>query len=63
MPLYIAFMGLTEAFDLVSGSRLFVMQKIDCLPQLLSITASFHDNVKGTVSYDGASSEPLASRS
>ena len=63
MPLYVAFMGLTEAFDLVCGSRLFLMQKIGCPPQLLSITASFHDNMKGTVSFDGASSESLASRS
>ena len=28
-------------------------------PQLLSITAYFHDNMQGTVNYDGASSEPF----
>ena len=36
MSLYIAFIGLTEAFDLVSGSGLQLMlKKIGCPPQLL----------------------------
>ena len=60
MPLYIAFIDLTKAFDLVSRRGLFqLLNKIDCLLQLLSITASFHDDMQGTVSYDSASSEPF----
>ena len=61
MPLYIAFIDLTKAFDLVSRKGLFkLLKKIGCPPQLLSITASFHDDMKGTVSYDNETSEPFA---
>ena len=58
MPLYIAFIDLTKAFDLVSRTGLFqLLKKIGCPPQLLSITTSFHENMKGTVSFDGETSE------
>ena len=33
--------------------------KIVCPPTLLSIVKSFHDNMKGTVLYDGATSDPF----
>ena len=57
-PLYVAFIDLTKAFDLVSRDGLFVIQaKIGCPPTLLSIVKSFHDNMKGTVLYDGATSD------
>ena len=60
MPLYIAFIDLTKAFDLVSSRGLFqILKKIGYPPQLLSMTASFHGDMQGTVSYDGASSEPF----
>ena len=60
MPLYIAFIDLTKAFDLVSSRGLFqILKKIGYPPQLLRITASFHGDMQGTVSYDGASSEPF----
>ena len=60
MPLYIAFIDLTKAFDLVSRKGLFqLLKKIGCTPQLFSITASFHDDMKGTISYDGEASEPF----
>ena len=57
-PLYvIAFIGLTKAFDLVSRDGLFtILAMIGCPPTLLSIVKSFHDNMKGTVLYDGATS-------
>ena len=61
-----AFIDLTKAFNLVSRQGLFqLLKKIGCPPQLLvlSITASFHDDMRGTVSYDGASSEPFVIRS
>ena len=64
MPLYIAFIDLTKAFDLVSRKGLFqLLEKIGCPPQLLSITASFHGDMKGTVSYDGEASEPFPMQS
>jgi len=60
MPLYIAFIDLTKAFDHVSRKGLFqLLKKIGCPPQLLNITASFHDGMKGTISYDGEATEPF----
>ena len=49
-PLYVAFIDLTNAFDLVSRDPLFkILAKIGCPPTLLSIMKSFHDDMKGTV--------------
>ena len=57
-PLYVAFIDLTKAFDLVSRDGLFkILAKIGCPPTLLSIVKSFHNNMKGTVLYDGATSD------
>ena len=54
-PLYVAFIDLNKAFDLVSRDGLFkILDKIGCPPTLISIMKSFHDNMKGTVLYDGA---------
>ena len=59
-PLFIAFIDLTKAFDLVSRRGLFnLLDKIGCPPKLLSVISSFHNNMKGTVNYDGATSEPF----
>ena len=58
-PLYVAFIDLTKAFNLVSRDGLFkILAKIGCPPTLLSIMKSFRDNMKGTVLYDGATSDP-----
>jgi len=57
-PLYIAFIDLTKAFDLISRDGLFkILAKIGCPPKLLSIIRSFHSNMKGTVVYDGSASD------
>ena len=57
-PLYVAFIDLTKAFDLVSRDGLFkILAKIGCPPTLLSIVKSFHVIVKGSVLYDGATSD------
>ena len=53
-PLYVAFIDLTKAFNLVSRDGLF---KISCPPTLLSIMKSFHNDMNGTVLYDGATSD------
>ena len=58
MPLFIAFIDLTKAFDLVSRSGLFrLLQKIGCPPHLLAVIISFHENMHSTVRYNGATSE------
>lgn len=63
-PLYIAFIDLTKAFDLVSREGLFsILSKIGCPPKLLSIIRSFHDDMQGTVVFDGSSSEAFDIRS
>lgn len=63
-PLYIAFIDLTKAFDLVSRSGLFtLLQRIGCPPTLLRFITSFHENMQGTVQYDGSSSDPFPIKS
>ena len=63
-PLYMAFIDLTKAFDLVSRSGLFtLLQRVGCPPKLLSIISSFHNDMMGTVSYDGADSDPFPIKS
>ncbi|KAG6934532.1 hypothetical protein G0U57_016975, partial [Chelydra serpentina] len=56
--LLLAFIDLTKAFDLVNRDGPFkILAKIGCPPKLLSVIQSFHDNMKGTVLYDGSSSD------
>ena len=63
MPLYIAFIDLTKSFDLVSRDGLFkVLPKIGCPPKLQSMIESFHTDTKGTVQFNGSSSEPFEIR-
>lgn len=60
-PLYLAFIDLTKAFDLVSRKGLFrLLEKIGCPPQLRSMVVSFHENTSSTVMYDGSCSEPFS---
>ena len=62
-PLYIAFINLTKAFDLVSWKGLFtLLQRIGCPPKLLRIITSFHEGMQGTVQYDCSSSYPFPIR-
>ena len=63
-PLFIAFIDLTKAFDLVSRDGLFkILPKIGCSPRLLSIIRSFHEDMKGTVVFDGSTSAAFNMRS
>ena len=55
MPLYIAFIDLTKAFDLVSRDGLFqVLPKIGCPPKLQSMIESFHTDTNGIVQINAA---------
>lgn len=57
-PLFLAFVDLTKAFDLVSRSGLFqILQKIGCPPKLLAIITSFHKDMHSTVCFDGGTSD------
>ena len=59
-PLYIAFIDLTKAFDLVSREGLFnILPKIGCLPKLYRLVRSFHDDMKATIQYEGSMSNPF----
>lgn len=59
-PLYVAFIDLTKAFDLVSRVGLFnILLKIGCPPKLYSMIRSFHDGTQATIQYDGSMSEPF----
>ena len=56
MPVYIAFVDLTKAFDLVNRDGLFtVLSKIGCPPKLQSMIEYFHTDTKGTVQINAAS--------
>ena len=58
--MYLAFIDLTKAFNLVSRDSLFtLLQRIGCPPKLLSMIVSFHQDMKGTVQFDGSCSEPF----
>ena len=64
MPLYIAFIDLTKAFDLVSRDGLVkVLPKIGCQPKLQNMIDSFHTDTNGTVQFNCSSSEPFEIRS
>ena len=57
-PLFIAFIDLTKAFDMASREGLFdILHLIGCPPKLLNFIKSFHDGSRGTVKFDGNSSE------
>lgn len=61
MPLYMAFIDLTKAFDLVSQDELFrLLQKIGCPPHLLTIIRSFHENTYSAVSFSSATSDAFS---
>ena len=59
-PLYVAFIDLTKAFDLVSRDGLFkVLKKVGCPSGLLGIIKSFHNGMRGVIRFDGSSSQPF----
>ena len=63
-PLFVAFIDLTKAFDLVSRDGLFnILPKIGYPPKLLSIIRSFQEDMKGTAVFDGSTSAAFNIRS
>ena len=64
MPLYIAFVDLTKAFDLISRDGLFkILNRVGCPQKLLNLIQSFHSDMRGFVQFDGASSNAFDIRS
>ena len=56
-PLLKAFIDLAKSFDLISNDGLFkILPKIGCPPTLLSFIKPFHEDMKGTVTFDGSTS-------
>ena len=59
--LYPSLIDLTKAVDLVSHDGLFApLQKIGFPTKLLDTIVSIHEDMKGTVQFDGSCSEPLS---
>ena len=57
-PLYIAFIDLTKAFDLVSREGLFnIPLKIGCPPKFHSLIRSSNEDAKTTIQYEGSMSD------
>jgi len=60
MPLYVAVIDLTKAFDLVSRAGLLkILPKIGCRSKLQSMIESFYNNMKGKAKFDSNLSKPL----
>ena len=60
MPLFVAFIDLTKAFDLVNRDSLFkALRKIGCPPRLHSLIEYFQSNMKGSVQFNSNLSEPF----
>ena len=56
--LFMAFIDLTKAFDLVSREGLYyVLEKIGTPPKMLAVIQAFHDGMRGTVQFNGTMSE------
>ena len=58
LPLQIAFVDLTKAFDTVRRPGLYmVLQRIGCPPILHKLIMSFHEDIKAFVQFDGSTSD------
>ena len=59
-PLYLGFIDLTKAFDMVSRSGLFaLLQRIGCPSKLLKLIIAFYEGMQGNIQQNGASSKPF----
>ena len=62
-PLFITFIDMTKAFDLVGRKGLFtLLQRIGCPLKLPRMITSIHEGMQGTVQYDGSSMDPFPIR-
>ena len=63
-PLYLAFIDLTKAFDIVTRDGLFnMLPLIGSLPKLLSLVKSFHDSMMRTMQFNGDISDEFGVKS
>ena len=61
MPLYMAFVDLTKAFDTVCRPALYkVLESIGCPPTLLSLIISFHEEMTACIQFDGSTSNSFS---
>lgn len=61
IPLYLSFISLTKAFDLVSRDGLFeVIPKLGCPLKLKSLIESSHTDMKGTLQFNSSTSKLFA---
>ena len=59
-PLFVPFIDLTKAFDLVSRNSLFkYFPRLDVHLDSLNIIRSFHEEMKDTIVFDGSTSDPF----
>ena len=64
VPLYIAFIDFTKAFDLVSREGLFeILLNSVCPPNLFNIVTSFHTNTRTTIQHYGSVSDSFEIKS
>ena len=58
--LYFALLDLKKSFNLMSKDDLLkILSKVSCQPTLLSVVKSFHNDMKGTIAFEGMTSEAL----
>ena len=60
VDLYMTFVDLTNAFDIVSRDGLWkIMAKCGCPPRFMAMVRRFHDGMQARVQNDGEYSEPF----
>ena len=60
VDLYMTFVDLTKAFDIVSRDGLWkIMAKFGCPPRYIVMVRQFHDGMQTRVQNDGEYSEPV----
>ena len=60
VDLYMTFVDLTKAFDMVSRDGLWkIMANLGCPPRFIAMVRQFHDDMQACVQNDGEYSEPF----
>uniref|UniRef100_H3B479 Reverse transcriptase domain-containing protein n=1 Tax=Latimeria chalumnae TaxID=7897 RepID=H3B479_LATCH len=60
-PLYVAFVDLQKAFDMVSRNGIYkILSKIGCPQKVLSLFKEFHEGMKAIIQYENETSSELS---